>query len=118
MTDDRMALKAALEKASDAELLSHMLGFVAEKLMSLDVDTLCNASQKRTETHQDRLKRPKTHGSAPMPPKAHRFQAGKMCEVGQLHAGPYSPCGSTAQAAPAEELSDRWGDRALRAVAP
>ena len=45
MTDDRMALKAALEKASDAELLSQMLGFVAEKLMSLDVDTLCNASR-------------------------------------------------------------------------
>jgi transposase-like protein len=45
MTDDRMALKAALEKASDTELLSHMLGFVAEKLMALDVDTLCNASR-------------------------------------------------------------------------
>lgn len=25
-----------------------------------------------------------------------------MCEVGQLHAGPYSPCCSTEQAAPAE----------------
>jgi putative transposase len=45
MTDDRMALKAALEKASDAELLSHMLGFVAEQLMSLDVVALCNASR-------------------------------------------------------------------------
>jgi len=45
MTDDRMVLKAALEKASDTELLSHMLGFVAEKLMSLDVDALCNASR-------------------------------------------------------------------------
>jgi transposase-like protein len=45
MTDDRMALKAALEKASDTELLSQMLGFVAEKLMALDVDTLCNASR-------------------------------------------------------------------------
>jgi transposase-like protein len=45
MTDDRMALKAALEKASDAELLSHMLGFVAEQLMSLDVEALCNASR-------------------------------------------------------------------------
>ena len=45
MTDDRMALKAALEKASDTELLSHMLGFVAEKLMALDVDQLCNASR-------------------------------------------------------------------------
>jgi hypothetical protein len=45
MTDDRMALEAALEKASDTELLSQMLGFVAEKLMALDVDTLCNASR-------------------------------------------------------------------------
>jgi transposase-like protein len=45
MTDDRMALKAALEMASDAELLSHMLGFVAEQLMSLDVEALCNASR-------------------------------------------------------------------------
>jgi putative transposase len=45
MTDDRMALKAALEKASDVELLSHMLGFVAEQLMSLDVEALCNASR-------------------------------------------------------------------------
>ena len=45
MTDDRMALKAALEKASDTELLSHMLGFVAEKLMALNVDQLCNASR-------------------------------------------------------------------------
>jgi transposase-like protein len=45
MTDDRMALKAALEKASDTELLGNMLGFVAEKLMALDVDTLCNASR-------------------------------------------------------------------------
>lgn len=45
MTDDRMALKAALEKASDTELLSHMLGFVAEKLMALDIETLCNASR-------------------------------------------------------------------------
>jgi transposase-like protein len=44
MTDDRMTLKAALEKASDTELLSDMLGFVAEKLMALDVEQLCNAS--------------------------------------------------------------------------
>ena len=59
--------------------------------------------QKRTEMHQNRLKRPKTHGSVLKPPELHRFQAGKMCEVGQLHAGPYSPCGSTEQAAPVEK---------------
>jgi transposase-like protein len=43
MTDDRMALKALLEKASDTEMLAGMLGFVADRLMSLDVELLCNA---------------------------------------------------------------------------
>ena len=33
MTDDRMALKALLEKASDTELLSEMLAFVAGRLL-------------------------------------------------------------------------------------
>jgi len=50
MTDDRMALKALLEKGSDAELLSEMLGFVANRLMVLDVETLCNArAHERTD---------------------------------------------------------------------
>jgi hypothetical protein len=31
MTDDRMALKGLLEKASDTELLAGMLGFVADR---------------------------------------------------------------------------------------
>ncbi len=43
MTDDRMALRALLEKASDTELLAEMLGFVADRLMALDVDRLCGA---------------------------------------------------------------------------
>ena len=43
MTDDRMALKALVEKASDNELLAGMLGFVADRLMALDVELLCNA---------------------------------------------------------------------------
>ena len=53
MTDDRMALKALLEKASDTELLSEMLAFVANRLMTLDVEQVCNAraherNEKRT----------------------------------------------------------------------
>ena len=47
MTDDRMALKGLLEKASDTELLAEMLGFVADRLMALDIDRLCSA-----ETHE------------------------------------------------------------------
>ena len=38
-----MALKGLLEKASDTELLAGMLGFVADRLMALDIDRLCGA---------------------------------------------------------------------------
>ena len=40
-----MALKALLEKASDNELLAEMLGFVANRLMALDVERVCNAGR-------------------------------------------------------------------------
>ena len=44
MTDERMALKALVEKTSDADLLNEMIGFVAQRLMELDVDNRCGAS--------------------------------------------------------------------------
>ena len=43
MTDDRMVLKALLEKASDSELLAEMIAFVANRLMAFDIDGLCGA---------------------------------------------------------------------------
>ena len=45
MTDERMALKALLEKTSDADLLNEMIGFAANRLMALEADALCNAGQ-------------------------------------------------------------------------
>ncbi len=45
MTEDRMALKALIEKASDTELLAEMLGYVCDRLMQLDVEGLCNAGR-------------------------------------------------------------------------
>ncbi len=45
MTDDRLQLKALLDKASDTELLGEMLTFVANRLMTLDVEALCNAER-------------------------------------------------------------------------
>jgi transposase-like protein len=53
MTDERMALKALVEKTSDADLLNEMIGFAANRLMALEADTLCNAG--RHERTADRL---------------------------------------------------------------
>ena len=40
MTDERMALAELLEKGADSDLLREMVGFVAQRLMDLDVDGL------------------------------------------------------------------------------
>ena len=44
MTDERMALAALLEKGSDDDLLREMIGYVAQRLMQMDVDGLVGAS--------------------------------------------------------------------------
>ena len=43
MTTDRIALRELLEKGSDIDLLREMIGFVAERLMALEVEGLCGA---------------------------------------------------------------------------
>ena len=47
MTNDTIsetgALKALLSETSDHQILAEMLGFVADRLMALDVDQLCGA---------------------------------------------------------------------------
>ncbi len=44
MTDDKIALRALLEKSSDASVLREMIGFAAERLMALETETLCGAA--------------------------------------------------------------------------
>ena len=44
MTDDMMSLRALLEKSSDADLLREMVGFVAQRLMELEVESLTGAA--------------------------------------------------------------------------
>ena len=53
MTEESMALKALLEKTSDADVLNEMIGFAANRLMALEADALCNAG--RHERTADRL---------------------------------------------------------------
>ncbi len=43
MTDEKIALRALLEKSSDANVLRDMIDFAAHRLMELDVDGLCGA---------------------------------------------------------------------------
>jgi putative transposase len=43
MTEDITALRALLEKGSDATFLREMIGFVAQRLMELETESLCAA---------------------------------------------------------------------------
>jgi len=44
------ALRALLSETSDTQLLAEMLGFVADRLMALDVDQLCGAGTYKRST--------------------------------------------------------------------
>ena len=43
MTEDKIAIKALLEQASDADFLRDMIGFAAERMMALEVQSLTGA---------------------------------------------------------------------------
>jgi len=54
MTDDRMALAQLLEKGSDSDLLREMIGYVAQRLMQLDVEGLVGAAHgERGESREN-----------------------------------------------------------------
>ena len=53
MTDERMALQSLLEKTPDAEFLRRMIGFAAQRLMELDVESRTGAAHG--ERSPDRL---------------------------------------------------------------
>ncbi|CAK0753634.1 hypothetical protein CCP1ISM_5170001 [Azospirillaceae bacterium] len=43
MTDDMMRLRAAVDQSADADFLREMIGFAAQRLMELEVETLTGA---------------------------------------------------------------------------
>jgi transposase-like protein len=54
MTNDRMALAELLEKGSDGDLLREMIGYVAQRLMDLDVAGLVGAEHgERAESREN-----------------------------------------------------------------
>ena len=44
MTDEIMSLRTLLEKSADADLLREMVGFAAQRLMELEVESLTGAA--------------------------------------------------------------------------
>lgn len=46
MTEDKIALKALLEQASDADFLRDIIGFAAERMMALEVEALTGADYR------------------------------------------------------------------------
>ena len=44
MTDGKIALRALLEKSFDTSMLREMISFAAERLMTLETETLCSAA--------------------------------------------------------------------------
>ena len=46
MTEDKIALKALLEQASDADFLRDIIGFAAERMMELEVEALTGADYR------------------------------------------------------------------------
>src|SRR3981189_3618445 len=44
MTDEMMSLRTLLEKSSDADLLREMVGFAAQRLMELEVESVTGAA--------------------------------------------------------------------------
>ena len=46
MTDEMMSLRTLLEKSSDADLLREMVGFAAQRLMELEVESLTGAAHR------------------------------------------------------------------------
>jgi transposase-like protein len=53
MTDDMMTLRTLLEKSSDTDLLREMIGFTAQRLMALEVESLTGAAPG--ERNPDRI---------------------------------------------------------------
>ena len=115
MTQDRMQLSELLEKAGADEFVREMIGFVAQRLMELDVDNRCGASHgERSEVRtnsrngfRDRvweiragtvgLRIPKLRSGSYFPalPGAatHRREGARRRHPGSLRAGHLDPLG-------------------------
>src|SRR5215831_18244281 len=52
MTNEMMSLRTLLEKSADADLLREMVGFAAQRLMELEVESLTGAAHGERSTER------------------------------------------------------------------
>ena len=85
MTQDRMQLSELLEKAGADEFVRDMIGFVAQRLMELDIDNRCGASHgERTDA--------RTNSRNGFGDRQWDTRAGSVAlRIPKLRAGSYSP---------------------------
>ncbi len=82
---ETVALRALLSETPDTNLLAEMLGFVADRLMALDVDQLCAAGTH--ERSEDRLNHRNGYR-----PRAWETRAGRVdVKIPKLRKGSYLP---------------------------
>ncbi len=86
MTEDRIALQKLLEKASDADLLREMLGYVSERLMALEVEGLCGAGPG--ERSPERINQRNGYRGRPWETRAGTVDL----RIPKLRKGSYFPC--------------------------
>lgn len=85
MTIDRMTLKALLEKGSDDDLLREMIGFLANRMMDMDVESLTGAA------HGERSAARTNHRNG-YRERAWETRAGTVeLEIPKLRKGSYFP---------------------------
>ena len=85
MTNPTMALSELVEKGADADLLRHMLQFVAQRMMEFDVEALCGAGYD--EKNPDR-----TNSRNGFRERAWETRAGRVdLKIPKLRSGSYFP---------------------------
>jgi len=85
MTIDRMTLKALVEKGSDDDLLREMMGYVANRMMDLEVESLTGAA------HSERSPARITHRNG-YRQRTWETRAGTVdLEIPKLRKGSYFP---------------------------
>ncbi len=85
MTEDRMQLSELLEKAGAGDMLREMVGFIAQRLMDLDVDNRCGASHG--ERSEERINSRNGYRERPWETRA----GSVVLRIPKLRQGSYFP---------------------------